>query len=80
MFVKLRPLVLVGVSSRTTRISTTICSPAGMSMPMLVSSITRSVALPVFTGVQGSDPAILVTPTKRRSAAEALRSSRIFTS
>jgi hypothetical protein len=74
------PAAFVAVASSTTVISTTTCSPAGMSIPIAGSSITRLVSLPVLTGVQAPEPAILVTPTKRRSAADAVRSSVIRTS
>jgi hypothetical protein len=80
VFVNERPLTLVAVSSSTTSISMTTCSPAGMSIPTAGSSITRLVAVPVLTGVQASLPEILLTLRKRRSAAEAVRSSVIWTS
>ena len=80
MLVNARSATFVGVSSSTSVISTTICSPAGMSIPTLVSSITRLVGVPVLTGVQAPLPEILATLTKARSAAEALRSSVMRTS
>ena len=77
---KVSPATFVGVSSSTTVTSTTICSPAGMSMPIVGSSITRLVSVPLLTGVQEPEPEILLTLTKRRSALEAVRSSVIRTS
>ena len=74
------PLAFAGVFSSSTAISSTTCSPAGMSMPTAGSSMTRLVAVPVLTGVQGCEPEMRATLTKRRSAADAARSSRIFTS
>ena len=78
MLVNVSPATFAAVSSSTTVISTTICSPAGISIPIVVSSMTRFVSVPVLTGVQDAEPAILLTPTKRRSAA--VRSSVIRTS
>jgi hypothetical protein len=80
VFVKARPATLVGVSSSTTVISRTICSPVGMSMPTVVSSITALVGVPVLMGVQGPEPEIFVTLRKRMSAAEAVKSSQMRTS
>jgi hypothetical protein len=80
VLVKVRSTTFVAVFSSTTVISMTICSPAGMSIPLTGSSITRLVSLPVLTGVQDPEPEILLTLTKRRSAAEAVRSSVIRTS
>ena len=46
-------------------ISTVTCSPAGMSIPIAGSSITRFVALPVFTGVHAPEPEIFATRDER---------------
>ena len=78
--VNVRPATFVAVSCRRTVISTMACSPAGMSMLLTGSSMTRFVASPVFCGVQAPEPDTLVTLTNSRSAAEAARSSRMRTS
>jgi hypothetical protein len=80
VFVNWRPATFAAVFVSTTVISRTACWPAGMSIPFTGSSITRLVALPVFTGVHEPGPEIFVTLTNWRSAADAVRSSRMRTS
>ena len=81
MFWNCLPRVLVPELPSTTVTLTTTCCPAGMSMPLAVSWITRFVALPVLTGVKAG-PETRSTLTKRRSTpvTEGLRSSRMRTS
>jgi hypothetical protein len=74
-----RPLSLAVVLSSSTVISMSACPLAGISMPVAVSSITREAALPVLIRLQ-APPASTLAPTKRISAAERPRSSRILTS
>ena len=80
MFVNARPATFTGVSSTRTVMSSTICSPGAMSMPVAVSSMTRFFASPVFCGVHAPVPETLVTLTNVRSAADALRLSTMRTS
>jgi hypothetical protein len=51
-----------------------------MPTPAVGSPITRFVSVPVFCGVHGWEPEILVALMKRISAADAVRSSVMRTS